>query len=127
MRLIADKGIYIIENLDLERLAKARAYEFAVVIAPLKILGGTGRRCARSRWWRATTEAAMARPCAAHSKVVGSDPTARLSRATVAAQRTYPTSFLVIGLTAARASPILKSSNAESVVVAGYLREATTE
>jgi kynurenine formamidase len=42
MRLIADKGIYIIENLDLERLAKARAYEFAVVIAPLKILGGTG-------------------------------------------------------------------------------------
>jgi len=42
MRLIADKGIYIIENLDLERLAKAKAYEFAVVIAPLKILGGTG-------------------------------------------------------------------------------------
>jgi kynurenine formamidase len=42
MRLIADKGIYIIENLDLERLAKARAYEFAVVIAPLKIRGGTG-------------------------------------------------------------------------------------
>jgi kynurenine formamidase len=42
MRLIADKGIYIIENLNLEGLAKARAYEFAVVIPPLKILGGTG-------------------------------------------------------------------------------------
>jgi kynurenine formamidase len=42
MRLITDEGIYIIENLNLEGLAKARAYEFAVVIAPLKILGGTG-------------------------------------------------------------------------------------
>ena len=42
MRLIADKGIFIIENLNLEGLAKARAYEFAVVIPPLKILGGTG-------------------------------------------------------------------------------------
>jgi kynurenine formamidase len=42
MRLIADKGIYIIENLNLEDLARARAYEFAVVIPPLKILGGTG-------------------------------------------------------------------------------------
>ena len=42
MRLITDQGIYIIENLNLEGLAKARAYEFAVVIAPLKILGGTG-------------------------------------------------------------------------------------
>jgi kynurenine formamidase len=42
MRLIADAGIYIIENLNLEGLAKARAYEFAVVIPPLKILGGTG-------------------------------------------------------------------------------------
>jgi kynurenine formamidase len=42
MRLIADKGIFIIENLNLEGLARARAYEFAVVIAPLKILGGTG-------------------------------------------------------------------------------------
>jgi kynurenine formamidase len=42
MRLIADSGIYIIENLNLEDLAKARAYEFVVVIPPLKILGGTG-------------------------------------------------------------------------------------
>jgi len=42
MRLIADKGIYIIENLDLEELARIRAYEFVVVIPPLKIRGGTG-------------------------------------------------------------------------------------
>lgn len=42
MRLIADRGIYIIENLNLEGLARARAYEFAVVIPPLKISGGTG-------------------------------------------------------------------------------------
>ena len=42
MRLIADSGIYIIENLNLEGLAAARAYEFVVVIPPLKILGGTG-------------------------------------------------------------------------------------
>ncbi len=42
MRLIADSGIFIIENLDLEGLAKAKAYEFVVVIPPLKIAGGTG-------------------------------------------------------------------------------------
>jgi kynurenine formamidase len=42
MRLIADSGIYIIENLDLEGLAKAKAYEFAAVVPPIKILGGTG-------------------------------------------------------------------------------------
>jgi kynurenine formamidase len=42
MRLIADRGIYIIENLDLEELARIRAYEFVVVIPPLKIRGGTG-------------------------------------------------------------------------------------
>lgn len=42
MRLIADAGIYIVENLDLEELAAARAYEFAVVVPPLKVKGGTG-------------------------------------------------------------------------------------
>jgi len=42
MRLIADRGVYIIENLDLEELSRLRAYEFVVVIPPLKILGGTG-------------------------------------------------------------------------------------
>jgi len=42
MRLIADSGIYIIENLNLEELARAKAYEFVAVVPPLKILGGTG-------------------------------------------------------------------------------------
>jgi kynurenine formamidase len=42
MRLIADSGIYIIENLNLEELAQAKAYEFAVIVPPLKVLGGTG-------------------------------------------------------------------------------------
>jgi kynurenine formamidase len=42
MRLIVDKGIYIIENFDLEELSAARAYEFAVVIPPIKVRGGTG-------------------------------------------------------------------------------------
>ena len=42
MRLIADRGIYIIENLNLEELAKSGADEFVVVIPPLNIKGGTG-------------------------------------------------------------------------------------
>jgi kynurenine formamidase len=42
MRLIADSGIYIIENLNLEELSQAKAYEFVVVVPPLKVLGGTG-------------------------------------------------------------------------------------
>jgi kynurenine formamidase len=42
MRLIADAGIFIIENLDLEELSAARAYEFTVVTPPLKVKGGTG-------------------------------------------------------------------------------------
>ena len=42
MRLIADAGIYIVENLNLEELAAAKAYEFAVVVPPLKVRGGTG-------------------------------------------------------------------------------------
>ena len=42
MRLIADSGIYIVENLNLEELAAARAWEFAVVVPPLKVKGGTG-------------------------------------------------------------------------------------
>ena len=42
MRVIADSGIYIIENLNLEELSEAKAYEFVVVVPPLKVLGGTG-------------------------------------------------------------------------------------
>jgi kynurenine formamidase len=42
MRLLTDSGIYIVENLNLEELAAARFYEFAVVVPPLKIKGATG-------------------------------------------------------------------------------------
>jgi len=42
MRLIPDSGIYIIENLNLEELSAAKAYEFVVVVPPIKVLGGTG-------------------------------------------------------------------------------------
>ncbi|MBI3077587.1 MAG: cyclase family protein [Deltaproteobacteria bacterium] len=42
MLLIADHGIFIIENFFLEELAQARVYEFLVVIPPLKVRGGTG-------------------------------------------------------------------------------------
>jgi len=42
MRIIADSGIFIIENLNLEELAAAKVYEFAVVVPPLRVLGGTG-------------------------------------------------------------------------------------
>lgn len=42
MRLIADSGIYIVENLNLEALSAAKVYEFAVVVPPLKVKGGTG-------------------------------------------------------------------------------------
>jgi len=42
MRLIPDAGVYIVENFNLEELAKVKAYEFAIVVPPLKVLGGTG-------------------------------------------------------------------------------------
>jgi kynurenine formamidase len=42
MLLIADNGINIIENYNLEELAEARVYEFLLVVPPLKIRGGTG-------------------------------------------------------------------------------------
>jgi kynurenine formamidase len=42
MQLIADSGVYIIENLNLEELAQAKVYEFPVVVPPLKVKGGTG-------------------------------------------------------------------------------------
>jgi kynurenine formamidase len=40
--LLAQKGIYIIENLNLEELARARAFTFAFVGIPLKFNGATG-------------------------------------------------------------------------------------
>ena len=35
-------GIHLLENLRLDQLAASRAYEFALVVEPLKIKGGTG-------------------------------------------------------------------------------------
>lgn len=40
--LIREHGIYMIELLDLERLASERAHEFLFVLSPLRIVGGTG-------------------------------------------------------------------------------------
>lgn len=42
MLLIADNGINIIENYNLEEIAAAKEYEFALIVPPLKIRGGTG-------------------------------------------------------------------------------------
>jgi kynurenine formamidase len=40
--LLAQKGIYIIENLNLEQLAAERRYTFAFIATPLKLRGATG-------------------------------------------------------------------------------------
>jgi kynurenine formamidase len=40
--LLPQKGIYIIENLNLEELARDRRYTFAFVAVPLKLQGATG-------------------------------------------------------------------------------------
>lgn len=40
--LLVERGIHIVEHLNLETLAAAGASEFAFVLAPLKIVGGTG-------------------------------------------------------------------------------------
>jgi kynurenine formamidase len=40
--MLIQYGVYLIENLELEALAAARAYEFAFVVQPLKIKGATG-------------------------------------------------------------------------------------
>jgi kynurenine formamidase len=40
--MLIQEGVYLIENLELERLAAARAYEFAFIVEPLKIKGATG-------------------------------------------------------------------------------------
>lgn len=42
LTFIVERGIYILENLNLESLATARVYEFVLVCLPLKIVGGTG-------------------------------------------------------------------------------------
>ena len=40
--LLVENGIHIIEVMNLEGLAEARAYEFLLILAPLRIVGGTG-------------------------------------------------------------------------------------
>ncbi|MEO8009799.1 MAG: cyclase family protein, partial [Betaproteobacteria bacterium] len=35
-------GIFLLENMKLDELAVKKAYEFAFVVQPLKIKGGTG-------------------------------------------------------------------------------------
>jgi kynurenine formamidase len=40
--LLPQKGVYIIENLNLEELARERCYTFAFIGVPLKLVGATG-------------------------------------------------------------------------------------
>jgi kynurenine formamidase len=40
--LLVVNGIHLLENLRLDELAARRAYEFALIVEPLKIQGGTG-------------------------------------------------------------------------------------
>jgi len=40
--LLVVNGIHLLENLKLDELAARRAYEFALIVEPLKIQGGTG-------------------------------------------------------------------------------------
>src|SRR5712691_2033782 len=40
--MLIQHGIYLLENLELDALAAARAYEFAFIVQPLKIRGATG-------------------------------------------------------------------------------------
>ena len=42
IHLLVEKGIHIIECLDLEELARDRVKEFLFVALPLKMPGGTG-------------------------------------------------------------------------------------
>jgi kynurenine formamidase len=39
---LVDRGIHIVENLNLDLLAQDRIYEFVFVLSPLKIVGATG-------------------------------------------------------------------------------------
>jgi kynurenine formamidase len=42
MRMLVERGVYILEMVYLEELARARAYEFCLICLPLKIHGATG-------------------------------------------------------------------------------------
>ncbi len=36
------RGIFLLENLDLEAMSRDKVYEFALIVQPLKLKGGTG-------------------------------------------------------------------------------------
>jgi kynurenine formamidase len=40
--MLVVNGIHLLENLKLDELAAKRGYEFAFIVEPLKIQGGTG-------------------------------------------------------------------------------------
>jgi len=40
--MLVVNGILLLENLKLDELAAQRVYEFALVVQPLKLVGGTG-------------------------------------------------------------------------------------
>lgn len=40
--MLAVKGIFLLENLDLEALSRDKVNEFAFIVQPLKLKGGTG-------------------------------------------------------------------------------------
>jgi kynurenine formamidase len=40
--MLVINGIHLLENLKLDELAAKRVYEFAFIVEPLKIQGGTG-------------------------------------------------------------------------------------
>ena len=40
--MLVVNGIHLLENLKLDELAGKRVYEFALIVEPLKIQGGTG-------------------------------------------------------------------------------------
>ncbi|MEE3921378.1 hypothetical protein V2I01_33500 [Micromonospora sp. BRA006-A] len=44
-----EHGVYLIETMALEELARDGVHEFTFVMAPLPLYGATGSRCAR---WR---------------------------------------------------------------------------
>ena len=44
--MLIQNGVHLIENLKLDALAAARAYEFAFLVQPLKLKGATGSNVA---------------------------------------------------------------------------------
>ncbi len=40
--MLIEKGIYMIENMELEKLANDEVYEFLFIVQPLKLKGATG-------------------------------------------------------------------------------------